>query len=408
MSSSPKSSRTSPSNKFEDYILTYTVGQSLYPIRSDIMTYLDSSAGQPFTVNASDTIDIGFSFKFDNRSYRRVYVSTRGFAILLDPSANPSNVITDTMGSVSANHSVLNGPWSSAHVILSLWWDSRVRSIFRKTSDSDASDYITLKGTTIPNINLGIDPYPAGIDGIHGGIKKFYGFDKRDGKFLLLRWKIFSYAPFSEFISGNLGVVSFDLVLYESGIIEYRYAPRFEIKSEQSENATIAIFASGGSTYANRYRDFSYVVRPDSRGKYRNGGAVYGNSYTDNDGTNTSPYTITLRTDRDWPGLDRGAMFRLTPPRNKRKQSRKVLNSRDSIDFVKTGMFNDQKTINFSKQAVHFPSMLPLDYVTSMNDTDSISVIELHRSGSIEVSVQIKSGLFDDVMFDSSVERGKK
>jgi hypothetical protein len=170
----------------------------------------------------------------------------------------------------------------------------------------------------------------------------------------------------------------------------------------------MAIFACGGSTYGKRYRDLSYVLRKDSRGKYRNGGAIYDGSYTDSDGSNTADYTISLNSYKDWPGLDKGATFRLTPPRNKRKSTRKVLNDRDSSTFVRSGAFNDQKTINFNNQRTQISSMLPVDYVTDMNDTDSISIVELYKSGSIETNMTLKTGLFDSLVFDSLSERGRK
>ena len=71
-------------------------------------------------------------------------------------------------------------------------------------------------------------------------------------------------------------------------------------------------------------------------------------------------------------------------------------------------MFNDQKTVNFSKQKIQYPAMIPVDYVTSMNDIESISIVELYSSGSIEVDMNLSSGLFDDAMIDSIAERGKK
>ena len=408
MSASPKSKRENPPNKFEDYILTYTVGQSLYPVDSSAMTYLSNGVGDPYAIGEV-TVDLGFDLNFDNKTYRQIYVSTYGFAILLDPSADPADVLTVTIGGAgnaddNSKVEMNTSPWTAAHVFLSPWWDTEVRSVFRNTTNSGVTTYLTGLGLTLSNVNLGISPMPPGIDASLGGVKSFSGFDPNEGKFLVIRWKIFTNP--SSGTKFNIG--SYDIVVYESGVIEFRYGPRIFHQYESDENATMAIFACGGSTYGKRYRDLSYILRKDSRGKYRNGGSVYNGTYTDTDGSNTADYTISLNSYKDWPGLEKGAMFRLTPPRNKRKSTRKVLNDRDSSTFVRSGAFNDQKTINFNNQRIQNSSMLPVDYVTDMNDTDSVSIVELYKSGSIETNMTLKTGLFDSLMFDSLSERGRK
>jgi hypothetical protein len=401
MSASPRTKRNSPSNKFEDYVLTYTVGQGLYPVSTFNMSYLSvaSGTGAPYSIG-NEILDIGFTFKFDGRNYDKIYVSTYGFAILVDPSADPGYVTDATMDDPSDNSSIIMSAWSDAHVVLSPWWDSGVRSVFRYTSDSGASSYLSSLGLISKNVELGISLAPAGLDSSAGGIKKFSGFDDRDGRFFMLRWKVFTNVS-----GGYFNVASYDVVLYESGIIEFRYSPR-SYNGNDLESASIGMFACINSS--NRYRDFSHVLRKDSRGQYKNGGSIYNGAYSDSDGTNTSNYTISLDMKKDWPGLDRGATFRMTPPRNKRRQTRKTLNDRNSTSFIKNGMFNDQKTVNFSKQKIQYPAMIPVDYVTSMNDIESISIVELYSSGSIEVDMNLSSGLFDDAMVDSIAERGKK
>jgi hypothetical protein len=405
MSASPKSKRENPPNKFEDYILTYTVGQNLYPIDSSAMSYISGYTGEPYTIGNA-IVGLGFDFRFDNRAYRQIYVSTYGFAILLDPEADPDFVIDATMDDASDNSSVImnSSPWSSAHVLLCPWWDTEVRSVFRNTSNSGVSTYLTGLGLTLNNVNLGISTTPPGIDASLGGVKSFSGFDPNEGKFLVIRWKIFTNP--SSGTKFNIG--SYDIVVYESGVIEFRYGPRIFHQYESDENATMAIFACGGSTYGKRYRDLSYVLRKDSRGKYRNGGSVYNGTYTDTDGSSTADYTISLNSYKDWPGLEKGATFRLTPPRNKRRTTRKVLNDRDSASFIRGGIFNDQKTINYNSQSVQFPAMIPVDYVTSMNDYDSVAIVELYTSGSIEITRTNRSGLIDDIFNDCIIERGKR
>lgn len=402
MSASPKSKRTPPPSNFEDYFLTYTVGENLYPISSDNMSYILGDAGLPFSIG-QEIISLGFEFIFDNKIYRDICVSTYGFAILLDPTADPDLVIDSTMDDASNNASLITSVWSAAHVVIAPWWDEGVRSVWRNTSDSGASTYIANLGLTIRDLSLGISTMPDAIDSSHGGIKYFRGFDSRDGKFLVLRWKVVSNSA-----STNFNVLTFDLVIYESGIIEVRYSPRVFLTNQALESATTAIFANGGSNYGNRYRDFSQYIRKDSRGQYKGGGAIYDGSYTDSDGSTTKSYTVSLDVEKDWPGLHRGAVFRLTPPRSKRRQTRKVVPLRDSVSFISSGMFNDQKTVNRVAQNTHLGSMIPSSYVLNINDIDSIAIIELYTSGSVETSIELRPSLSDSVVFDSIVERGKK
>jgi len=402
MSASPKSKRISPTSKFEDYVLTYTVGQSLYPISSDSMSYVQGSAGLPFSIG-DEIVDLDFNFVFDNKTYRRVYVTTYGFVILLDPQSDPELAIDTTMDSPADNASLITSTWSAAHVVIAPWWDEGIRSVWRHVGDSGASTYVANQGLTVQNLNLGISTMPEAIDSRHGGIKYFRGFDNRDGKFLLLRWKVASNSASTDF-----NVLSYDLVIYESGIIEVRYAPSVFLTNQASESATAAIFANGGSNYGNRYRDFSQYIRKDSRGQYKNGGGIYDGSYTDTDGYTTTSYTVSLNVEKDWPGIHRGAMFRLTPPRVRRRQNRRVVPLRDSATFISSGMFNDQKTINRVSQTTQMGSMLPSRHVLNMNDIDSIAIIELYTSGSMETSIELRPSLSDSVVFDSIAERGKK
>ena len=52
--------------------------------------------------------------------------------------------------------------------------------------------------------------------------------------------------------------------------------------------------------------------------------------------------------------------------------------------------------------------MIPVDYVTSMNDYDSVAIVELYTSGSIEITRTNRSGLIDDIFNDCIIERGKR
>lgn len=411
MSASPKSKRESPASKFEDYIATYSTKESLFPISSQIMSYMSQDPGFMVGfggpsipgVKGQEVTDIGFSFTFDNRTYEKISISTKGFAILVD-SSDPNNFYNTTLDEDDDNWAVRTSVWSAPHVILAPWWDDAVTNVLRSLDDASAPSYLSNLGLNNNSIINGKSTTPPGIDPSLGGVKKFNGIDPRLGKYLVVRWKSFAYSTVSPH-----NIVNFDLVLYESGSLEFRYAPRIFNSYTSFEHATMAIFANGGSNYGNRYRDFSCFASKsaDSRGIYVNGGAVYDGSYTDTADA-TQSYTISLNTRDNWPGLNSGAVIRFSPPQNKRRQNRSITTIRDSVSFTNrdgSSLFNDQLALPpASSQLVEYPSMMPVSFRTSANYSDPVAINNLYSSGSIQVNRTFKPGLVDSILYDSLIE----
>lgn len=414
MSTSPKSKRAAPNNRFEDYTLTSSTEESLFPIKSQFMTYLSQESGFPIGgpgipyTQGQEIIDIGFTFSFDNREYKKLYVSTRGFAILVDPTLDnpsPDTILNTVLDESWDNSAVRTTVWDAAHVILALWWDGSVINAWNSVDDGSASGYLSNLGLSVNSIKSGFVTTPAGIDPALGGVKRYNGNDPKNGNYLVIRWKSLTHS------SASSNIAYYDLVLYESGLVEFRYSPRFFRTFSSLENATIAMFANGGSTYGNRYRDFSYFIREDSRGSYVNGGAIYDGFYTDNDGSATTTYTISLNMQKDWPGLDAGAIFKFSPPRSRKRSNRSITSIRDSASFVNrdnSSFFDDQFSIPLTTQLVEYPTMLPASYKVNLDYSDPLAVTELYASGSIQISRTLSPGLADSILYDSIVEGRKK
>ena len=407
MTATTKSRRTPPVNRFEDYVLTYEVGPNagLYPINNEAMTYVEGFPGNSSTDDSYGYIDLNFIFKFDQKEYRKIFITTNGWAALVDEANDPgmsvpygmsSQVLTG--GAMWDNEAIKDSFSNTKHIMLCPWFDD-IRNIARK-ADSTISAYLAVEQVTIDEIKYGKKITPPGIDESSGGMKYFRGQTRERGKCLIIRWK--SFARYT----GQYNVINFDLALYESGDIEFRYAPRLLLKQDTNEGATIGIFANGESVSKPRYRDMSIFLRGnevDSRGKYENGGAVYDGSYTDP--ITSTKYNASLDTFSNWPGLGQfGAVFKLSPPSLKRRQLRSVVSLRDSVSFFSEGAFDDRNTQIFSQQVVEYPSMMPV-LAKVENESDQPQAIgRLFQSGSIRVTRVVKHGLYDPVLSDSIIE----
>lgn len=424
MSASPKSKRGQPTRRFEDYILTYEVGpeSGLYPIQSSQMNYVDGDAGLPYADDYSTIQNLGFNFQIDGKSYNNLYVSTNGWAVLIDSQISASSFyigdVINTAG--TGNNHAIRDAFTNNHMLLAPWFDD-IRNIFRDLSYSIVKDshpeealnyYVSIFGTTTGSLDTGKSLIPPGIDSTAGGVKYFRGNSSSAGQFIVIRWKSFtSY-------NNPFNIINFDLVLYESGMLEFRYAPRNFQKIISYEGATIGIFSYGGSTGSPRYRDFGGILKKDMsdlRANYENGGAIYKSPFFDTNNYQTAKYTISLNSFEHWPGGGQtGAIFRFSPPRLRRRQNRSIVSLRDSESFVnrtERTYFDDRYTIPLPQEGVkakiEYPTMLPVG-VELQSSGDPFSLIELHRSGSIVVERNgITHGLYDDVLHDSILD-GKR
>jgi len=430
MSASPKTKRLAPDRNFDDYVVTLTSlsDDGLFPVQSANMTYLPGVIGTEFSAISNAFIDIGFKIVFDGKTYTRLCVSSCGFCVLVDPNISYTSTVT-LMGNILNDaggfyrNTSIKTTVTGNNIVIAPWWDFLKNVIrYAKTDGgSTASDlYLTtLQSPPLPYVThndvvSGKFLMPNGIDSTLGGVKYFRANSTQYGPALVIRWKSFSVNEAPNAISN---IITFDLVIYNSGMLEFRYAPRSFQKVNILEAATIGIFKNNTT-----YRDFGQILKTDdanSRPRHVNGGAAWNSSFSDYDAAEAlyANYTVSLNTFEHWPsaGTDKCAIFRFSPPSNRRTQNRTVLPMRAATPFIRgsedSSVFNDQKTIPFSdtntNQLIEYPSMIP----ASMNTTafgNPYTVADLFRSGSIQISrVTVPACLSDSILSDSIID-GKR
>ena len=426
MSASPKTKRLAPDRNFDDYVVTLTSlsDDGLFPVQSANMTYLPGVIGTEFSAISNAFIDIGFNFVFDGKTYTKLCVSSCGFCVLVDPSisyASTAALMGDVLDVAASfyRNTTIKTTITGNNIVVAPWWDF-LRNVFRYPKGANQDLYFTsLQGPPLPYVTYsdvisGKFLMPSGIDSTLGGVKYFRANSTQYGKALAIRWKSFSVygAP-----GTSENIITFDLIIYNSGMIEFRYSPRSFTGINIEEAATIGIFKNNTT-----YRDFGQILKTDdtnARPRHVNGGASWNSSFTDYDSAESdyANYTVSLNTFEHWPaaGTDKCAIFRFSPPSNRRTQNRTVLPMRAATPFIRgskdSSVFNDQKTIPFSdtntNQLIEYPSMIP----ASMNTAafgNPYTVADLFRSGSIQISrVTVPACLSDSILSDSIID-GKR
>jgi hypothetical protein len=398
MSASPISKRTAPSRSFDDYILVYTVGSNsgLFPINSTEMQYMPDSAGLEASSTGSSVISLGFDFDFNGIVHNEIYVNVNGWCALIDPAStfSTSDVLTGTV----KENARIKDQFVKNHVVLAPWFDN-LMSVYRSADIAASGSLISTETRDL--MKLGKIPYNTGIDGTSAGLKYKKGTCK-NGKYVCIRWKLFAYDGAT--VKNN---ISFDLVVYENGTIEFRYAPREFNAYALEENASIGVFMWGGATtglgYSGRYRDFGYELKKDNRGRCKNGGALYYSGFADADlypSLAQTTYTASLNTCFHWPGVgSAGAIFKFSPPLLKRRITRKEISKLDANKFFSpVGEFDDQKIVMFNTQSISYPSGLPIDFIVSSHYPAAQLHQNLLSSGSIEISRVVTKSMFDNFL----------
>jgi hypothetical protein len=438
MSASPKSKREQPPRRFDDYILTKEVSSTagLYPIDNSAMTYVLGDAGLTQSDDGGAFLDIGFSFTMDDIVFQRIYVNVNGYAILVNSSIGETNLPNSMLKSVYNNSYLRSSsdpyplpfPYSSLppyerHILLAPWWDdlrntSRdiAKDIQDPTTNYNLSDYLSTyyPGVPVSDFTSGKVPTPPAVDPSSGGVKYFIGSDLRRGRVFVARWKSWGWYYYRDGgHTSGYNIVYYDIVIYETGEIEFRYNPRLVNGFDNYESATIGIFQS-----SENYRDFGPLLKKDTtnpRANHPNGGVSWNGTFTDTvtlGESGTAKYTISLNTFNHWPGQGQfGAIFRFSPPKARRKTGKSIVSIRDGASFANssgTSFFDDQHTIPFVAQSVEYPSMLPSSFKTTSNSSQTETITELYQSGSITVNRVFTSGLFDSVLEDSILEGRKR
>ena len=450
MSSSPKITRTPPPRNLSDYVLTKQVGLDLgfTKVPSNAYKQWPDNAGEPgnsaVSTGFSNPIDIGFNFFFNGVNYKRICALENGQAILLDPAyvapVTPPNPyagyfylpeIYDNSLGVYYNSRIAStfgssglSPSENRHVVLAPWSDQMYTS-FNKldnvragaiyVSGADATTVRNLRyGLTVPDNNTLWDESEYAV--------RYANISTSEGLALSIRWDVVSGTATSTF---DLARLKFELVLFENGTIQFRYAKRSKKNgnipyrkpyvASGSMGASIGIFANWSGW---DFRDFSVGLgyRDEERKIFENGGSIYDAGYSDtgtnlNNDTGTVPYSCNLDPINHWPASDLTfSVFNFSPPRQKRRTNKSVIRVRDSSSFVASdsSFFNDQKTVNFSNQKVQYPSMMPTSYKISNGSSTASAVNLLFKSGSIEITRSITPGLVDTILEDAILESNSR
>jgi len=366
----PKSLRQPPDRTFENYILTLSREKGLLKVPEEKFSLVPGNAGKPRQSSGlSGGVDIGFSFLFDGITYKKFNVSVDGWIVLVDPTTTftASDVLVD---SSSPYRNIIKPTFSANHAFFAVWWSNLINT-------SDDADSVVSEG-----YKKGIEPINTRVNPRKFAIRYCNHTSTADGRMLIVRWSSTTPLPYSNRIE-------FEIVFYENGKIEFRYAPRKELATSSfvtDESATIGIFMPNG-TY--RFRDFSYELTYDlDRPKYKFGGSISG-SYVDsvwNDVTLTYedvPYGGNLVINDWWPGQQStGAIFTFQPPLNRRKVlPRLSIKERDARTTLPTTArtgdrdrsgsdgirFDDRKSIAYSTNAlINYPTTLPRFYAQDL------------------------------------------
>jgi len=383
MSGTSASTRTAPPRRFENYVLTKTVDSNVGLTNIDDKQFVKITSASEIADGDGTyvVISIGFKFQIDGIWYDKIAVDPNGWAALVDPSTgtfNSNEVVADT-----EDNTQINSTFTSNAVLLAPWFDN-LRNVLSDVSHLSISPF-NYSAEKIERISQGIEPPPAYWNPSSYGTSYYLDRRSPQGQRLIIRWACLANAGTGVTIT----LIKFEVVLYENGTIEFRYAPRSGspsriAQSYEYESATVGIFMPGGNS---RFRDFSPGLgyQDDRRQEYAYGGAVYDASFTDDgsgaqdDGVSGIPYVHNLWSTLNWPGSHvGGCIMTFAPPKNRRKiLPRKLIHALDSnraLPIVSRNgfgrinnriqQFDDRKTPNYTSGTrgdivVNYPTTLP-------------------------------------------------
>lgn len=427
-----KELRAPPTQDFDKYFFTRATGPEarLFPIASSAMWEFSNTAsdgGEDET--SSPTTPIGFNFKFNEKIYDRFVAHTNGFIILREVSDTGTFDLDDYLPEYPDNTTVLS-EFTTNGVLLCPWLDDL------KSAYTDVTQLGLPSLKEEQDIQRGIIAPDFSLNPTTSALKYVNTNTPAGGRCLVVRWRsLNSYANPSS-------VITFEVVIYESGKIEFRYAPKQNITTSGSdadnEGATICIFLNDrenpDSTFW-RFRDLSVGLgHPSDKTRLisKYGGCEYDSTYTDSWDVVNKPYNITLFTSNvktstvepslkgryaNWPGQDLfGCVMTFSPPANRRKVlPRKDLvqvDSRQTYPLIaRTGdvqrmgtylsMYDDRRALVYGQLRVaDYPTTLPRDYAnTEMGAPDRQNLY-----GDLEMTASTAKSVADSFIGNVPVE----
>lgn len=405
---SPVDKRIPPPQVFEQYTFNYakSIHASLSKVSSFKLKRVPGATGSSFADDqTSSVIDIGFGFKFNETTYTQFVVSTNGFMVLVDPAVGSFSNIDVFSGDYSDKNDEIISTFLYNHVLLAPWFDNLMNSAISAVDlyygPEDLFD-------TIHGINT---TYASQYDDVRGTIKYVSDVAEDGQRRLVVRWGD-SYSTNS---AGTAPAnITFEVVLYEDGKIEYRYAPLKELGGAGVENATIGIFITG-----NRFRDMcsavGYTGGTGARKVNPFGGYQYSSSYADP----YASYAVNLKTSKNWPaGKREHAIFTFTPPQRRRqvlpRPQVSSFNSTTSypryhgMGSTPTGrirLFDDRLSLKFTSGSVVDMSVgLPRDFANGL--LGAAKTANLFNSASIVSQLlDIKPQTVEQFVLPDSLDR---
>lgn len=373
--------RSAPPRRFENYTMTRLVDASagLTAIPDSMFTQVPGGPGDGATDDAvSNRLPLGFDFSIDNITYNQWAACTNGWMVLADPTLT-TFFSTEILSGSSWENERIRATFTSKAVLLAPWFDD-LRNVTSQPSQLAVSPF-SYSSTKVNRIQFGLETPPSIYNPSSYGVSYFNDVRSTKGRRLIVRW-----SSISNFTAPS-SVIKFETVIYENGLIEYRYTPKSAIAlaaasaGQQFEAASIGLFMPNGT---NRFRDFSVGLgyRDDARQEYIYGAYAYTPGYTDTpppgaEGSGSiAPYTVSLTPFRNWPGLSTsGCIISFAPPVRRRRVLPRAFNtakdSRITLPLVaRTGdsrlgsrptVFDDRKSPNYSGGAavvVNYPSTL--------------------------------------------------
>ena len=427
MVASTKISRQPPIPNIEEYTLYFVIENDigLTSITDTQMIPIPSIAGEGGIDDETSVLDIGFDFSFDKQIYRQIHVNTNGW-LTIDQKDESSWNEGIFFSDLNYRNDTIRMNMNTDHVLLAPWFDD-LRNVYDRKNSADpagnpGNPTAEMSTEASTKLSYGLWRPLQVYRPIEAGVRYYRDNSSQLGKRLIVRW-----TSLTNYVNNNAtSIIRFEVVLYENGRIEYRYAPRNNISLVPSltnqEDATIGIF--GNVPTKNRYRDFSIALGSfTERSKYYKGGTIFDSTFYDTSrvsfGKEATNYVSSLNPILHWPGqLKQGAMFVFQPPTLRRKiLPRKFIKDLDHISrypkLLRTGdknrwkpefqQFDDRRTINIttgSTSIINYPTKLSREFGGNKLETQVRR--DLYESG-IEASGST-CGAFDIFQLGHSIE----
>lgn len=422
--------RTPPPRNFIDYILTREQGKNsgILNVASHLFKDISGVVGEPWqngndNTAISDQIDIGFPFQFDGTTYKKFVVTINGWIALVDPSVG-SFTYTDvleppaTPGIIGENRRIKPSYlWDYNHVLLAPWFSERLANLAKDIrSNGDSGLPFPITNSVFTDLydkgywNSISDAASSNKDPISYAVKYCVQEKTPLGRRLIVRWNSWVSLTMPLDPGYYKSKITFEVVLYENGRIEFRYSPRKDHVTYSSivaanplaerAVASVGIFKRGRQW---NFRDFSPGLgyKDSQRSLYSLGGSVYDASFTDNIASVFRPYALNLKLSNNWPAdSGGGGKFVFQPPTLRRKILPRLLikdiDSRNTMPTVaRTGdtrlgndpiTFDDRRSIVYKQGIVNYPTTLPRFYG---NTSEGISDRQDLFVGNFELSASV-------------------